>query len=63
MERKRLHFAEFSAVAAAQVKLALAEGRRDDAQHWLDMMKQVDPEDPNLLLLQAHTNLSLGDLQ
>lgn len=62
LERKRLHFAEFSVVGAAHIKLALAEGRRDDAEHWLDMMKQVDPEDPNLLLLQAHTNLSLGDL-
>jgi len=62
LEHKRLHFAEFSTVAAAHVKLAMAEGRRDDADHWFDMMKRVDPEDPNLLLLQAQMNLGPGEL-
>jgi Flp pilus assembly protein TadD len=62
LERKRLHYAEFSAIAAAQIKLALAEGDRSEAEHWLDMMKQVDPDDPYLKPLRALVKPSLLDL-
>jgi tetratricopeptide (TPR) repeat protein len=62
LDRKRLHFAEFSAMAAAQIKLALALGHRDKAEHWLELMKQVDPEDPNLKPLQALVRPSLFNL-
>jgi tetratricopeptide (TPR) repeat protein len=46
--RKRLHFAEFSAFCSAQIQLSLAEGNREAAESWLDMMKQVVPDDPNI---------------
>jgi tetratricopeptide (TPR) repeat protein len=59
LERKRLHFAEFSAIAGAQIKLALVEGDRDEAEHWLDLMKQVDPDDPHLKPLRALVKPSL----
>jgi Flp pilus assembly protein TadD len=61
LERKRLHFAEFSALAGVQIKLALAEGDRDEAEHWLDLMKQVDPDDPHLKPLRALVKPSLLD--
>lgn len=62
LERKRLHFAEFSAIAATQIKLALAEGDRDEAEHWLDQMKQVNPDDPYLKSMRALVKPSLLDL-
>jgi tetratricopeptide (TPR) repeat protein len=50
--RKSLHFGEFSALCSAQIQLSLAEGNREAAESWLDMMKQVIPDDPNIPALE-----------
>jgi tetratricopeptide (TPR) repeat protein len=60
--RKRLHLSEFSAICAAQVQLSLAEGKREAAESWLDMMKQVVPDDPNIPALEMRVRPSVKAL-
>jgi len=60
--RKRLHFGEFSAICAAQIQLSLAEGNREAAESWLDMMKQVIPDDPNIPALEMRVRPSVKTL-
>lgn len=60
--RKRLHFSEFAALCAAQIQLSLAEGTRDVAESWLDMMKQIIPDDPNIPALELRVRPSLKAL-
>jgi len=57
--RKRLHFSEFAALCAAQIQLSLAEGNRDVAESWLDMMKQIIPDDPNIPALELRVRPSV----
>lgn len=60
--RKRLHFAEFSALCSAQIQLSLAERNREAAESWLDMMKQVVPDDPNIPALEMGVRPSVKAL-
>jgi tetratricopeptide (TPR) repeat protein len=60
--RKRFHFAEFSAMCAAQIQLSLAEENREAAESWLDMMKQVAPDDPNIPALEMRVKPSVKAL-
>ncbi|MGH9938008.1 MAG: tetratricopeptide repeat protein [Blastocatellia bacterium] len=60
--RKRLHFGEFGAICAAQIQLSLAEGNREAAESWLDMMKQVIPDDPNIPALEMRIRPSVKTL-
>lgn len=43
LQRKRLHYAEFYALAAAQIEVHHAAGRTDAARSWLQMWQQADP--------------------
>lgn len=62
ISRKRFHVAEFSALCLVQIKLLLADGNREAAKSWLEMMEQVDPRDPNLPGLRLQVNPSVGNL-
>jgi tetratricopeptide (TPR) repeat protein len=44
LQRKRLHYAEFYALAAAQIEVHHAAGRTDAARSWLQMWQQADPD-------------------
>ncbi len=60
--RKRLHFDEFAAICAAQIQLSLAEGNREAAESWLDMMKQAIPDDLNIPALELRVRPSVKAL-
>jgi hypothetical protein len=45
---QQLHITEFSALAAANVRLLLVRGKVDAAGSWLNMWRQVDPDHPEL---------------
>jgi tetratricopeptide (TPR) repeat protein len=47
-QRKRMHFTEYAAIAAAEIELALARRNRKAARSWFEMWEQVDPDNPNL---------------
>jgi tetratricopeptide (TPR) repeat protein len=44
LQRKRLHHAEFRAIATAQIDIQNAAGRTDAARSWLQMLQQADPD-------------------
>jgi tetratricopeptide (TPR) repeat protein len=46
--QQRLHITEFSALAAAKIHLLLGRGALIDAQNWLDMWRNIDPDHPGL---------------
>lgn len=46
LEMTRIHVSEFAALAVAESELHLAEGRPEGAQQWLNMLEQVDPDNP-----------------
>lgn len=48
LQRKRLHVAEFAALAQAQIELHLVEGSRGIARQWLKVWQEFDPEHPQL---------------
>jgi tetratricopeptide (TPR) repeat protein len=52
MSRERFHISEFSALCIAQIELALAEGKPEGAQSWIQFWEQIDPENPNLPTFQ-----------
>jgi len=60
--RKRLHFGEFGALCVVQIQLSLAEGNRDVAESWLDMMKDIIPDDPNILAMEMRVRPSVKAL-
>jgi tetratricopeptide (TPR) repeat protein len=51
--RPVLHITEFRAVAIAFVELALAQKEPNACRAWLNLWRQIDPEDPNLEYLEA----------
>jgi predicted Zn-dependent protease len=62
ISRRRFHVSEFSALCMVQIKLLLADGNREAAKSWLEMLEQVDPRDPNLPALRLQLNPSVGNL-
>lgn len=48
IRRRRLHIAEFRALAQAQMEIALADGRQDAARSWLDMWTNIEEDHPDL---------------
>jgi tetratricopeptide (TPR) repeat protein len=48
LTRKRLHVGEFHALCMAELNLFLAEGNRAQAESWLGMWREVDPDHPVL---------------
>jgi tetratricopeptide (TPR) repeat protein len=48
LARRRLHFTEFAALAAAHIDVLLARGERDGARSWLEMWEGIDPDHPGL---------------
>jgi tetratricopeptide (TPR) repeat protein len=53
LTRQRLHVGEYTALCMAQLNLFLAEGNREQAEHWLEMWRQVTPDHPSLGGFQA----------
>jgi tetratricopeptide (TPR) repeat protein len=43
LKRSRFHFSEFQMLAYAQVELLKAEGNKDAARSWLNMLEQILP--------------------
>ncbi len=52
LSRKRLHITELSALCGAEFEWALAQGHRDGARHWLDMLARCRPDDPNVRFMR-----------
>jgi len=48
LKRKRLHISEFSALCMAEVNLYLAEGNRQQVEHWVRMWRQAAPDHPGI---------------
>jgi tetratricopeptide (TPR) repeat protein len=48
LERKTLHFSEFSRLCSGLIDLSLAEGNRDAARSWFEMWESADPDSPGL---------------
>jgi tetratricopeptide (TPR) repeat protein len=46
MQKKRLHFSEFSALCACQIEFSLSKNEYESADSWFNIWKQVDPDDP-----------------
>jgi tetratricopeptide (TPR) repeat protein len=46
--RPRLHITEFTAVCTAEVNLYLAQGNREQVEHWLGMWRRAAPDHPLL---------------
>lgn len=46
LARKKLHYSEFFALADAEMRFQLAQGRVDGAEQWLNMWKQIEPDHP-----------------
>ena len=44
-----LHITEFRALATAQIELALADGNPDSARSWLEMWRQIEEDNPELI--------------
>ncbi len=57
LERKKLHFTEFTQMASAFIELHLAEGKQEGAQSWLEMWEAVDPDNPKLQSYQMRVNV------
>lgn len=65
LEQRRLHRTELAALYAARIDLLLAEGDKEGARVWLDLMEDKAPDDPQLLSLRmklAGARALLGDL-
>ena len=45
----KLHISEFRALAKAQMEIALADSRPEEARTWLEMWRQIDGDDPELI--------------
>ncbi|MBI3973512.1 MAG: tetratricopeptide repeat protein [Chloroflexi bacterium] len=44
LSRKRLHFSEFAALCGVEIELAEAEGNREAARSWLDLLRGAYPD-------------------
>jgi tetratricopeptide (TPR) repeat protein len=53
LTRPRLHVSEFSALCMAEINLFLAEGDRQQVEHWLQMWREVAPAHPSLGVFEA----------
>lgn len=53
LQRTRMHFGEFGAVAGAQVNILLARGNLNSAESWLDIWEQAIPDHPHIELFRA----------
>lgn len=56
--RTRLHVTEFTALAAANIRLLLARDQGAGTRYWLDMWRQIEPDDPKLHELESLCNSS-----
>ena len=56
LERKKLHYSEFRALAESFIRLSLAEGKPEGARNWLDMWQRVEPGHPG----QERYELQIG---
>jgi len=59
MHRRRLHVSEFSALCGAQAALALAKGHREAANAWIDMLEEIDPNDPSIAHLRRRVTKNI----
>lgn len=48
VQRKKLHVTEYNTLCETEIRFALATGKPDSAQAWLQMWERVDPENPHL---------------
>ena len=48
-----MHFAEFAAVAGAQIDTALADGKPEEARSWLQMWEKAMPDDPRVEIYRS----------
>jgi len=54
--KKKLHITEFVGLAIAHIQMHLASRHLEGAQSWLDLWRKIDPEDPQLAVLQSHVH-------
>jgi tetratricopeptide (TPR) repeat protein len=48
LSRRRFHHSEFGAFCHAQMMLLSAEGKTEATRSWLDIWRQIQPDDPRL---------------
>lgn len=49
IRQTRMHISEFRALARAQMDIALADNRSDAAKSWLEMWRQMEEDNPELM--------------
>ena len=45
---RKLHSSEFIALAHAQMEIAFAGNQKEEARPWLEMWRQIDPDNPEI---------------
>jgi tetratricopeptide (TPR) repeat protein len=53
LSRRRMHISELNALCGSEFLLAMAQGERESARGWVDMLARGDPDNPNLPILRA----------
>jgi hypothetical protein len=48
LRQSQLHITEFRALAQMQMDMALAEKQTEAARSWLEMWRQVEPDNPEV---------------
>lgn len=57
LQRHRLHYSEFRALADSYIRLYLAQRKPEGAQTWMDMWRRMEPENPQLDYWQSRVDL------
>jgi tetratricopeptide (TPR) repeat protein len=52
LTRTRLHLSEYTGLCAAHIELLMAEGKEEGARSWLKMWRDVDPDNPKLMIYE-----------
>jgi hypothetical protein len=52
LTRTRFHASEYTGLCAAHIELLVAEGKEEGARSWLKMWRDVDPDNPKLMIYE-----------
>lgn len=52
LTQTRFHASEYTALCAAHIELLMAEGKEEGARSWLKMWRDMDPDNPKLIIYE-----------
>lgn len=62
-KREQFHVSEFAMLGICYVEVELRRGRPEAARSWLEQVRQVDPDNPNLPMIDRELNRSSFSLR